>query len=95
MFCCWTSNCVTGAKITNLEFPVVNAASFAKRVQAPGNWTDDETEKFYRLLGMFGTDFETISRLFPSKNRRAIKLKFNKEVGLTTTHEASSSLAYR
>lgn len=59
---------------------VVNSASFAKRVQAPGNWTDEDTEKFYRLLGMFGTDFETISRLFPGKNRRAVKLKFNKEV---------------
>ncbi|KAJ8104994.1 hypothetical protein ONZ43_g7601 [Nemania bipapillata] len=58
---------------------LVNSASFAKRVQAPGNWTDEDTEKFYRLLGMFGTDFETISRLFPGKNRRAIKLKFNKE----------------
>jgi transcription factor TFIIIB component B'' len=58
---------------------LVNSASFAKRVQAPGNWTEEDTEKFYRLLGMFGTDFETISRLFPGKNRRAIKLKFNKE----------------
>jgi len=65
---------------TNKKSLVVNSGSFAKRVQAPGNWTDDETEKFYRLLGMFGTDFETISRLFPGKNRRAIKLKFNKEV---------------
>ncbi|KAI0105501.1 hypothetical protein GGR51DRAFT_519589 [Nemania sp. FL0031] len=58
---------------------LVTSASFAKRVQAPGNWTDEDTEKFYRLLGMFGTDFETISRLFPGKNRRAVKLKFNKE----------------
>ena len=58
---------------------MVNSASFAKRVQGPGNWTDEETEKFYRLLSMFGTDFETISNLFPGKNRRAIKLKFNKE----------------
>ncbi|KAI0808434.1 hypothetical protein GGR55DRAFT_651372 [Xylaria sp. FL0064] len=58
---------------------LVNSASFAKRVQTPGNWTDEETEKFYRLLGMFGTDFETISHLFPGKNRRAVKLKFNKE----------------
>ncbi|KAI1189834.1 hypothetical protein F5B17DRAFT_428140 [Nemania serpens] len=58
---------------------LVNSASFAKRVQTPGNWTDEDTDKFYRLLGMFGTDFETISRLFPGKNRRAIKLKFNKE----------------
>ncbi|KAI1815288.1 hypothetical protein GGS20DRAFT_353410 [Poronia punctata] len=58
---------------------LVNSNSFAKRVQTAGNWTDEETEKFYRLLGMFGTDFETISRLFPGKNRRAVKLKFNKE----------------
>ncbi|KAI8634843.1 hypothetical protein F5Y19DRAFT_127322 [Xylariaceae sp. FL1651] len=62
-------------EFTNL----INSASFAKRVQGPGSWTDEETDKFYRLLGMFGTDFETISRLFPGKNRRAIKLKFNKE----------------
>ncbi|KAI1364717.1 hypothetical protein F5Y08DRAFT_305932 [Xylaria arbuscula] len=58
---------------------LVNSASFSKRVQGPGNWTEEETDKFYRLLGMFGTDFETISNLFPGKNRRAIKLKFNKE----------------
>ncbi|KAI1433176.1 hypothetical protein GGR50DRAFT_521328 [Xylaria sp. CBS 124048] len=58
---------------------LVNSASFSKRVQAPGSWPDEDTEKFYRLLGMFGTDFETISKLFPGKNRRAIKLKFNKE----------------
>ncbi|KAI2642592.1 hypothetical protein GGS21DRAFT_544714 [Xylaria nigripes] len=58
---------------------LVTSASFAKRVQAPGNWSPEDTEKFYRLLGMFGTDFETISRLFPGKNRRAVKLKFNKE----------------
>ncbi|KAJ2966400.1 hypothetical protein NUW58_g10670 [Xylaria curta] len=64
---------------------LVNSSSFAKRVQAPGNWTDEETEKFYRLLGQFGTDFETISCLFPGKNRRAIKLKFNKEVSRILT----------
>ncbi|KAI0194954.1 hypothetical protein F4808DRAFT_440932 [Astrocystis sublimbata] len=58
---------------------LVTSASYAKRVQGPGNWPEEDTEKFYRLLGMFGTDFETISRLFPGKNRRAIKLKFNKE----------------
>ncbi|KAI0527904.1 hypothetical protein F5B22DRAFT_582773 [Xylaria bambusicola] len=58
---------------------LVNSASFAKRVQAPGSWTDEETDKFYRLLRAFGTDFETISNMFPGKNRRAIKLKFNKE----------------
>ncbi len=28
---------------------------------------------------MFGTDFETISAMFPEKTRRAVKLKFNRE----------------
>ena len=28
---------------------------------------------------MFGTDFESISKMFPGRNRRQIKLKFNNE----------------
>lgn len=39
-------------------------------------------EKFYRLLKMFGTDFESISAMFPEKTRRAVKLKFNREENL-------------
>lgn len=42
-------------------------------------WTAEETDLFYRLLGMFGTDFLTISRMFPGKNRRQVKLKYNRE----------------
>ncbi|KAI1144182.1 hypothetical protein F5Y05DRAFT_363905 [Hypoxylon sp. FL0543] len=52
------------------------------RKTGPNHWTDDDTEKFYRLLGMFGTDFETIAAMFPEKSRRAVKLKFNREENL-------------
>ncbi|KAI0180313.1 hypothetical protein GGR52DRAFT_238156 [Hypoxylon sp. FL1284] len=52
------------------------------RKTGPNHWTDEETEKFYRLLSMFGTDFETIASMFPEKSRRAVKLKFNREENL-------------
>ncbi|OBT84416.1 hypothetical protein VE02_07113 [Pseudogymnoascus sp. 03VT05] len=42
-------------------------------------WDLDAEEKFYVGLRMFGTDFEMISNMFPNRNRRQIKLKFNKE----------------
>jgi transcription factor TFIIIB component B'' len=42
-------------------------------------WDFLSTEKFYNGLRMFGTDFEMISKMFPDRNRRQIKLKFNKE----------------
>lgn len=42
-------------------------------------WDHVSNEKFYDGLRMFGTDFEMISNMFPNRNRRQIKLKFNKE----------------
>lgn len=42
-------------------------------------WTADQTEAFYDALRMFGTDFYIISRMFPGKTRRQIKLKFVRE----------------
>jgi len=42
-------------------------------------WDVESTEKFYNGIRMFGTDFEMISKMFPDRNRRQIKLKFNKE----------------
>ncbi|KAL5351676.1 hypothetical protein ACLOAV_003536 [Pseudogymnoascus australis] len=42
-------------------------------------WDMEAEEKFYVGLRMFGTDFEMISKMFPDRNRRQIKLKFNKE----------------
>lgn len=60
---------------------LITSSSFRRpnRRTGPNHWTNLETEEFYRLLGMFGTDFETIAAMFPGKNRRAVKLKFNRE----------------
>ncbi|KAI1457754.1 hypothetical protein F4805DRAFT_164165 [Annulohypoxylon moriforme] len=60
---------------------LTTSSSYRRESRRTGanHWTDEDTDKFYRLLGMFGTDFETISAMFPEKSRRAIKLKFNRE----------------
>lgn len=42
-------------------------------------WLEEETEKFYRALQIFGTDFSVIERLIPGRSRKQIKNKFNKE----------------
>ncbi|KAK6008619.1 hypothetical protein QM012_000522 [Aureobasidium pullulans] len=42
-------------------------------------WSDEETDRFYEALRMFGTDFFIISKMFPPKTRRQIKLKFIRE----------------
>ncbi|KAK7745641.1 hypothetical protein SLS62_009749 [Diatrype stigma] len=56
------------------------AASYRRPSRNVANaWTEEETERFYRLLGMFGTDFESIAAMFPGKNRRMVKCKFNRE----------------
>lgn len=49
------------------------------RAMGPNHWDEEETELFYKYLKMFGTDFETISHMFPGKARRQVKLKFNRE----------------
>lgn len=56
----------------------VNAGTWGKR-EKPERWDTESTEKFYEGLGMFGTDFELISGLFPDRSRRQIKNKFNAE----------------
>lgn len=53
--------------------------TYMKRVQKPNHWTVIETETFYRGLRMFGTDFALLCKMFPGKNRRHVKLKFNRE----------------
>ncbi|KAI2468553.1 hypothetical protein F4781DRAFT_263697 [Annulohypoxylon bovei var. microspora] len=60
---------------------LTTSSSYRRESRRTGanHWTDEDTDKFYRLLGMFGTDFETISAMFPEKSRRAVKLKFNRE----------------
>lgn len=56
----------------------INQSTYGKRTKTE-SWDEDLTDLFYRGLRMFGTDFMMISKLFPGRNRRQIKLKFNKE----------------
>ncbi|KAI8578043.1 hypothetical protein K450DRAFT_190332 [Umbelopsis ramanniana AG] len=57
---------------------VVNSQSYGKKSKSQ-RWNAEETEKFYNALAQWGTDFEMITRLFPERNRRQIKLKFVRE----------------
>ncbi|WEW61936.1 hypothetical protein PRK78_007436 [Emydomyces testavorans] len=56
----------------------INQTSFGKRTKAEA-WDEESTDLFYRGLRMFGTDFMIISRMFPGRTRRHIKLKFCSE----------------
>ncbi|OCL15248.1 hypothetical protein AOQ84DRAFT_279380 [Glonium stellatum] len=54
----------------------------ADRIMLHGSatrWSAAQTDAFYDALQMFGTDFQTISTMFPGKTRRRIKHKFVKE----------------
>ncbi|KAH8889349.1 hypothetical protein GQ53DRAFT_653043, partial [Thozetella sp. PMI_491] len=57
----------------------VTSATYLRRKRKPQQWTDEETEEFYRLLRIFGTDFETISRMIPGKDRSNVIGKFRRE----------------
>ncbi|EED12479.1 transcription factor TFIIIB component, putative [Talaromyces stipitatus ATCC 10500] len=56
----------------------INQATYGKRTKAE-SWDEELTDLFYRGLRMFGTDFSLISKMFPGRSRRQIKLKFNNE----------------
>ncbi|PGH03258.1 hypothetical protein AJ80_08724 [Polytolypa hystricis UAMH7299] len=56
----------------------INAASFGRRTKVE-IWDEELTDLFYRGLRMFGTDFMMISKMFPGRSRRQIKLKFSNE----------------
>ncbi|CAM1505500.1 Fc.00g111370.m01.CDS01 [Cosmosporella sp. VM-42] len=56
-----------------------NSFMNTSKLKGPNIWNDEETELFYRGLRMFGTDFEMISKMFPGKQRRHVKLKYNRE----------------
>lgn len=57
----------------------ITSQTYLRRALKPGQWNDETTNEFYRALSRFGTDFETISRMFPGLNRKHIKTKFNRE----------------
>lgn len=59
------------------ENPVIST-TYGKR-RYTDRWTPDEVKQFYVALSTFGTDFLMISQLFPYRNRKQIKLKFNLE----------------
>ncbi|KAL9036362.1 MAG: hypothetical protein Q9214_006168, partial [Letrouitia sp. 1 TL-2023] len=56
----------------------VNSQTYMKREKL-NVWSEELTDLFYDGLRMFGTDFGMISKMFPDRTRRAIKLKFTKE----------------
>ncbi|KAF4988797.1 hypothetical protein FDECE_14915 [Fusarium decemcellulare] len=56
-----------------------NSFMNTSKLKGPNIWSEQETELFYRGLRMFGTDFEMISKMFPGKQRRHVKLKYNRE----------------
>ncbi|RAL07061.1 transcription factor TFIIIB subunit BDP1 [Aspergillus homomorphus CBS 101889] len=56
----------------------INQATYGKRSKTE-SWDEEMTDLFYRGLRIFGTDFMMISKLFPGRSRRQIKLKFNNE----------------
>ncbi|KAJ5280017.1 hypothetical protein N7478_005389 [Penicillium angulare] len=56
----------------------INQSTYGKRTKTE-SWDEEMTDLFYRGLRMFGTDFQCISKIFPGRSRRQIKLKFNNE----------------
>lgn len=59
------------------ENPVISL-TYSKRSHTD-KWTADEMVQFYEALSMFGTDFSLIAQIFPYRNRRQVKQKFNLE----------------
>lgn len=50
-----------------------------KRVKRTKDWSKIETLRFYKALNTIGTDFTLMVKLFPSRTRRELKMKFKKE----------------
>eukprot|EP00826_Nyctotherus_ovalis_P043612 TRINITY_DN4611_c0_g1_i1.p1 TRINITY_DN4611_c0_g1~~TRINITY_DN4611_c0_g1_i1.p1 ORF type:complete len:265 (+),score=59.04 TRINITY_DN4611_c0_g1_i1:229-1023(+) len=50
-----------------------------RRKEKSEKWLPEETERFYKALQIFGTDFSIIVRLLPGRSRKQIKNKFNRE----------------
>lgn len=75
----------------NTGHKFINSATASKRVKTP-RWTKEETDEFFRGVSMWGTDFEMIARMFPNRNRKMIKAKWNKE---DRSNGARLDLAFR
>lgn len=42
-------------------------------------WTSEEIQQFYDLLAIYGTDFAIVSHFMKTKNRRQVKLMYNRQ----------------
>ncbi|KAF2128632.1 hypothetical protein P153DRAFT_432237 [Dothidotthia symphoricarpi CBS 119687] len=68
-------------RITTRSF-MKNGKRFPNDFLLPGQghrWTQDQTDRFYHGLRMYGTDFQMISMMFPNLSRRVVKTKFTRE----------------
>ncbi|GAB4822758.1 hypothetical protein N2152v2_009804 [Parachlorella kessleri] len=65
-------------RVVREDQPKLNSASYMRTI---GNerWSPEDTELFYKALSQFGTDFSLLCHLFPGRQRRHLKNKFNKE----------------
>jgi len=79
-------NDINGGRLVKKELEIVQltkkkvttSTSF-KNVNHTEKWTEKETEKFYRALQLFGTDFSMIAGVFKNRNRNQIKNKYLRE----------------
>ncbi|CEH14970.1 transcription initiation factor bdp1 subunit [Ceraceosorus bombacis] len=56
----------------------INSASFSDR-RGHQRWDKEQTLAFYAAVSQWGTDFEMIARMFPSRTRKEIKQKWTSE----------------
>ena len=61
------------------DFTRLTTAGTYQKKERNVRWTTNEDEIFYKGLRQFGTDFEMISKMFPYRTRRQIKLRFTSE----------------
>jgi len=57
---------------------ILNSSTYSNRIK-PERWSAEDTDKFFRYLTVYGSNFTLIANLFPSRNRRQIKNKFTAE----------------
>lgn len=70
----------------------VNSLSHAKSRPRNDRWNTEETEQFLQAVSMWGSDFEMIARMFPSRNRSQIRAKWR---AMERTDSHSLDLAFK
>jgi len=75
----------------NEEDRFVNSATYSKR-QGTDRWDAQETQAFLKAVSMWGSDFEMISRMFATRNRKQIKAKWR---SMEKLDSRSLDLAFR